>query len=74
MNATYRGKPTKRQQIMQELSQLSEKELCYQILLALGDKMDTAKGAELQALQYEYDIASDEYKKACEAEDKVNGR
>jgi hypothetical protein len=25
-------------------------------------------------LQYEYDIASDEYKKACEAEDKVNGR
>jgi len=66
MNATYRGKPTKRQQIMQELSQLSEKELCWQVLLALGDKMDTAKGAELQALQYEYDVASTDYKRACE--------
>jgi hypothetical protein len=51
---------------MQELSQLSEKELCWQVLLALGDKMDTAKGAELQALQYEYDVASTDYKRACE--------
>lgn len=68
MNATYRGKPTKRQQIMYELSQLSEKELCWQVLLALGDQMDTATGAKLEALQYEYDRASDDYKAACERE------
>lgn len=59
---------SKKQQIMKQLSKLSEKELCWQVLLALGDKMDTAKGAELDALQYEYKIASADYKRACEKE------